>query len=181
MSGYDDAMVWGRIAADPKGYAERLTALKAEREAIAAERAALEQSRTALAQTVAEVDKRVAAVSERKLAAHTKEQRNEAIQNWLVDFAREQREVGDQIKIRLRRHSGLLQHFNPTLQTLPDGWDAIDAAVFGRPADDHRDEHNVDIVTEPVEGAVGGVTLSRSRPASAAERRAQRRAAERLA
>jgi hypothetical protein len=171
IDGTNDLLALLRLVADPATAKARLAALQAATDAAKArEEAALEAEISANA-VIASHDKREKELRDQELAAHVERQRLEASRVQLVDFARQLRETEDQIKVRVLRYAGILEHFNPTLQSLPD-WPAIEAAVFGRPADAHIDANppaprrslgDDSVVVEPIPDAVAGASVTRSR------------------
>jgi hypothetical protein len=171
IDGTNDFLALLRLVADPATAKARLAELQAATAAAKArEEAALEAEISANA-VIASHDKREKDLRDQELALHQEKQRLEARRLELVAFAKQIGQVEDQVKLRVLRYSGLLEGFNPTLQSLPD-WPAIEAAVFGRPQDAHVDANppgparslgDDSVVVEPIPDAVAGASVTRSR------------------
>jgi hypothetical protein len=171
MSASDDLLALLRLVADPATAKARLAELQAATAAAKAREVAALEQETSCNGWIKKLEARENSVRDQELAVHQEKQRLEASRVQLVDFARQLRETEDQIKVRVLRYAGILEHFNPTLQSLPD-WPAIEAAVFGRPADAHIDANppaprrslgDDSVVVEPIPDAVAGASVTRSR------------------
>jgi hypothetical protein len=171
IDGTNDLLALLRLVADPATAKARLAELQAATDAAKArEEAALEQE-TSCNGWIKKLEARENSILDQELALHQEKQRLEATRIQLLEFGRQLRETEDQIKVRVLRYAGILENFNPTLQSLPD-WPAIEAAVFGRPQDAHVDANppgrarslgDDSVVAEPIPDAVAGASVTRSR------------------
>jgi hypothetical protein len=162
IGGSEEVTLLLKLITDVSLGKQRLGDLNAAALVAAQREEAASAAEAALAQRTADLDRREAAVKEMEFAAHTEKLRVEGIRIHLVEFSRQLRDTEDQIKLRMLRHAGLLDGFNPNIQSVP-GWAAVDAALFAKPADAHFDDDSVNVVTEPLAGAVTGSTITRSR------------------
>ncbi len=162
IAGSDEVTALIQLITNVEKGKARLADLQAANDAAAAREQAAVAAETSLAQRTAALDLREAAVRDQELAAHRENQRLEGTRAELVEFARQLRETDDAIKVRLLRHAGLLDGFNPNLQSLPS-WAAVDTAIFSKPADAVFDDDSVNVVVEPVPGAPAGATITRQR------------------
>jgi hypothetical protein len=165
---------------DPKARAKQIEELSAMMIAAEARIAAAEQAEASLAQAKAEHDKRETAIREQEFELHTKSQLVEGRHRELSSYARHLGEIEDQIKIRLLRHVGALEYYNPTIQRLPE-WAAVDRELGI--SDAHYDgnegtprDHGTG-ATEPPENLIQGSTLTRASQDKAA-RKSMRRGVE---
>jgi hypothetical protein len=165
MNGFEDAKLLLRVADHPETFAARLAELQAASDASAAREQAAVEAEASQAQRVAELDKREAAVRDLELEAHTEKQRLEGVRLELVNFARTVRQGKEQVMVRMARHAGLLDGFIPSMQSLPEDWDAFEASIFGKPADAVFDDDSVNAVTEAVRlpDASASATITRQR------------------
>jgi hypothetical protein len=77
-----------------------------------------------------------------------------------------------QMRTAVMNYAGMLSAFNPAIQSMPS-WEALNRELLGQ-SDPHMSAEqsgiDAEMETEPFEGAVGGATLTRSKPVSATRR-----------
>ena len=137
-SAFEDTMALIRLALDPKAMQAALDGYIAAGVKARDLEASAKRAVTAMQAREAELDRREEAIRQREVELHNKSQRVKGQRSELSDHARHLGEVEDQIKMRLLRHAGALQHFNPLIQQLPS-WAAVDRELGFGSGDPHFD------------------------------------------
>jgi hypothetical protein len=173
-----------RLIIDSKGCQLRLDQLTAATVKADEARAGAERAQASLAEArdeqAAELAKRHDEVSQYHATVLAMERDANAKLSRINEIFAEMRRLDERLRRSVMNYAGWL-HID-SLQALPS-WGDLDHGVLGKPRDGDLAEPefeapSVDIITEPAPNLVAGSSLSHSRPATAAERRAQRRGAE---
>lgn len=158
-----------RFILDAKACANRIDELAGMTTQAIEAKVVADQAHASLAARVAELDRREEKIRAAEVELHTRKQQVEGRHRELSAHARHLGEIEDQIKSRVLRHAGALQHYNPAIQRLPE-WTAIDRELGMGTGDAHFDGNDQLARDAPALGAeapenlVVGSTLTRSRP-----------------
>lgn len=124
------ALVLGMIsiATDPKAAAARVGEFRTAEAAAAARVAEAEKAEAELAARSAALDERETQIRAGEVKLWRRGQELEQLQNSLKERFAELRDFEGMLKRRVMQQSGLAQHFNEALQSLPS-WEALDAEI----------------------------------------------------
>jgi hypothetical protein len=174
LSGIQTTDHWFKLLSDPKGSARRAEELTALMARAIEEKAAVEQERAALAQRSAELDASAKELRAREVELHQDKLQFEALRKEEAERAAARPQYEEWLRNHMLRLLGRAQNplqDRPSLEML---WQEL---AYGRRGDMHDEtapeRETSDLVTEPLESAVGGATVAHSRPRRGAERRVQ--------